>query len=119
MSNWKRVGCAADFGDEGVFGAVADDVPVAIYRVGEDIFATHDICTHGQARLSEGFLEDCLIECPLHQGLFDIRTGEPVGPPCTAPVKTFSVRLEGEDIFVDISVPGDAAQITERSDGCF
>ena len=102
MTNWVRVGAMADFGEDGVFGAEAGGAPVAVYLVGEDVFATHDICTHGFARLSEGFLEDGLIECPLHQGLFDVKTGAPAGAPCTEPVKTFPVKVDGEDILVGV-----------------
>ena len=50
---------------------------IAVFRMGEEIFALHDLCTHGHARLSEGFVENGCVECPLHQGLVDIRTGAP------------------------------------------
>ena len=100
MSDWIKVGETTDFGDEDVFGADANGTPDAVYRVGEDVFATHDICTHGMARLSEGFLEDGLIECPLHQGLFDVKTGEAAGAPCTEAVRIYPVKLDGEEIYV-------------------
>lgn len=66
---------------------------IALYLVDGEPFATDDRCTHGAARLSEGFLIDHCIECPLHQGQFDIRTGEPMCAPVTEPVRTYRVRV--------------------------
>jgi naphthalene 1,2-dioxygenase system ferredoxin subunit len=75
---------------------------VALYVVDGEFFATSDTCTHGQASLSEGYLDGHLIECPLHQGVFDIRNGEASGPPCVEPVRTYPVRIEDNVIFVGI-----------------
>ena len=103
VTDWIKVGVMADFDEDDVFGADANGTPVAVYRVDGEVFATHDICTHGRARLSEGYLEDGLIECPLHQGLFDVKTGAPAGAPCTEAVKAFPVMIEGEEIMVMIA----------------
>jgi CDP-4-dehydro-6-deoxyglucose reductase len=99
---WFDVGSRDDFGDEEVFGAMAGNMPVAVYEVDGEIYATHDICTHGLANLSDGYLEDGLIECPLHQGLFDVKTGEANGAPCVKAVQTFPVQIRGEQILVGI-----------------
>lgn len=77
---------------------------VAIYNLGGEIFATDDICTHAYASLADGYIEDGLIECPLHGGCFDIRTGEAKTPPVTDNLKTYEVRIEGDDIMV--GMPG-------------
>jgi len=53
------------------------------------------------ARLSEGFLDGDCIECPVHQALFNVKTGEAVAPPAYQPVKTFPCRIEGDDILID------------------
>ena len=91
--------------ETGVIFAAWDRFKLALYLVGDEVFATADLCTHGGARLSEGYLEDYLIECPLHQGLFDIRTGAPAGLPCTRAVRTFPTRLEGDAIIAGFPPP--------------
>jgi nitrite reductase/ring-hydroxylating ferredoxin subunit len=59
------------------------------------------VCTHGQAYLSEGWVtDDCQIECPLHAGCFDIRSGKAMGPPIEEDLRTYPVRIEAETIFV-------------------
>lgn len=70
--------------------------PIAIYRLGDAFFATDDTCSHGDASLADGFLdEDCSIECPYHAGKFDIRTGLPIALPCTEPIRAY--RIEARD----------------------
>ncbi|MEO1657730.1 MAG: non-heme iron oxygenase ferredoxin subunit [Pseudomonadota bacterium] len=102
MADWTKVGTTDDFGDDSVFGVIVGGKRIAIYSVDGAVYATDDMCSHGQASLSEGWLEDGLIECPLHQGLFDVRTGEPKGAPCTLPIATYPAKLEGTDVFVQI-----------------
>ena len=68
---------------------------IAIYGVDGQPYASDNLCTHGNARLCEGFLEGHEIECPLHQGRFDVRTGQPSCAPVTEPIKTYPVKLEG------------------------
>ena len=80
----------------------AGKLAVALYRAEDEYYASELVCTHGQASLADGYLEDFLIECPLHQGTFDIRTGEPVGAPCTIPVRTFPVKIENGVIHVEV-----------------
>lgn len=74
----------------------------ALYLVNGEVFATSNRCTHGGARLSDGYLEGHLIECPLHQGLFDIRTGEVRGPPCTRRLRVYPARLEGDSVLIGL-----------------
>lgn len=67
---------------------------IALYVVDGAYYATADLCTHGQASLADGYLEGALIECPLHQGTFDVTTGAAVGAPCTVALRTYPVKLE-------------------------
>lgn len=94
----------------GMIGCTVAGVPIALYAVAGAYYATSDICTHGQARLSDGWLEGHVIECPIHQGLFDIRTGEVKGPPCTKPVRVFEVKVQDGALMVRIEAdaPADA-----------
>ncbi len=85
---------------EGIARVQAAGQRIALYAVEGAYFATSDVCTHGQAFLSDGYLDGHLIECPLHQGLFDVRTGAPAGAPCTVAVRSFPVKVEGGVIHV-------------------
>lgn len=76
---------------------------IAIYLVGGEAFATDNLCTHGEARLCQGTLFGHEIECPRHQGRFDIRTGEATCAPAKRPLQTYPVRLEGGRVFLDLS----------------
>ena len=77
-----------------------DGRALAIYHVGGAYYATDDLCTHGDASLSEGEIEDGTILCPFHMGSFDIRTGEAVASPCYIPLKTYPVERRGDAIFL-------------------
>lgn len=94
----------SDLEDGEIFKAEIDDHgPLAIYLIGDDVFATADVCTHGEASLSEdGYVEDGQVICSWHDGAFDIRSGEPCRLPCMDPLQTFPIRIEGEDVFVDV-----------------
>jgi len=59
------------------------------------IFAPHDRCTHAKASLADGFITEGCIECPIHMGLFDVRTGRAVSAPCTIDLKVYPVRQVG------------------------
>ena len=80
-----------------------DDTVVAIYNLEGEYFATSDVCTHGQAFLSDGDIRENEIVCPFHEGSFDIRTGEPVDPPCVVPLDRYETRL-GEDGYIYITI---------------
>jgi 3-phenylpropionate/trans-cinnamate dioxygenase ferredoxin subunit len=78
------------------------DPPIAVFKTDDDqVFAIDDTCTHQDASLSEGWLEDCMIECPLHAASFDLRTGKPTGPPAKRPVRTYPVLIEDGVVYVD------------------
>lgn len=71
---------------------------VALVNVAGTIYAINDICSHAEVSLSEGEVSGCLIECWLHGSRFDVRTGEPTGPPATEPVATYAVQVAGEGL---------------------
>ncbi|MGE0799695.1 MAG: non-heme iron oxygenase ferredoxin subunit [Lautropia sp.] len=74
---------------------------VCLYNVGGTIHATDDICTHGQASLADGYIEDGEIICPLHDGRFCIADGKATGAPCTVDLKTYSVTVRDGAIMLD------------------
>ena len=73
-ANWIDALSADGLPSDDVIGVNVGGRDIALYTVGEEVFATDNICTHGHARLCDGFLEGHEIECPLHQGKFDVRT---------------------------------------------
>lgn len=75
---------------------------IAIFNLGGEFFATDDICTHAYASLSEGYVEDGFVECPLHAGRFDIKTGKAQGVPVIEDIKTFPVKVDGDNIYVEV-----------------
>src|SRR5690348_14504125 len=93
--DWRYAIEASEVDEEDVVQVVIDDLEVAIYRVDGRFYATEDVCTHGQATLSEGVVVGDVIECPLHQGRFCIRTGKPKGGPVSVPLRIFPTKVEG------------------------
>ena len=83
-----------------VMGVVVEGRDIALYNVAGEIFATDNVCTHGHARLCEGFLEGHEIECPLHQGKFDVRDGQPTCAPVTEAIRAYRVKIEGGRVFL-------------------
>ena len=88
-------------------GAAAADIEgriVAIVRTDDGtVYAVDDTCTHANVSLSEGELDGCHIECWLHGSRFDVRTGEPSGPPATVPLAVHTVKIEDDEVFVALS----------------
>ena len=75
---------------------------LALYEVDGEVFATDNRCTHGDALLSDGFLEGTVIECPFHQGRFDVCTGKAVCAPLTEDIRVYPVRIENKRIWVKL-----------------
>ena len=107
MSEWTRVAVKDDVIENMPLSITVKGKPIGLFRVGEEVFALNDICSHDHALLSTGFQDGYHIECPLHQAVFDVRTGNHLSPPAECGVQAFPVRIEGDDILVDVSkIPG-------------
>jgi nitrite reductase/ring-hydroxylating ferredoxin subunit len=78
------------------------DLILAVFNVDGSFFVTDDTCTHGPGSLSEGYLEDDVIECNFHNGQFNVRTGEVVSPPCMVPIRTYSTVVEDGKVYVEV-----------------
>lgn len=98
--NWVDALSVDELRADDVVGATAGGRAVAIYSVGGEVYASDDRCTHGNARLCDGFLEGHEIECPLHQGRFDVRDGRALCAPVADPVRVYPVRLEGGRVWL-------------------
>ena len=91
-----------------------DDVPVgearrvetnglvlAVFNLDGTFHVTDDACTHGPGSLSEGFIDGDCIECNFHQGVFNIKTGEVVQPPCIVPIRTYPAAVENGVVYIE------------------
>lgn len=101
-SNWIDTAAHSDVPDDDVIAADAGGVELALYGVDGTVYATANLCTHGHARLCDGFLDGHEIECPLHQGKFDIRNGHATCAPATDAVRVYPVKIENGRVFVDL-----------------
>ena len=99
-NHWVDAAAVDALPDDEVIGVDLDGKSLALYKVEGAVFATDNICTHGHARLCDGFLEGHEIECPLHQGKFDIRDGRALCVPLSEDIKTYPVKIEGNRVFV-------------------
>ena len=96
--------CAVDELPDGEVAVVEDGAAgrIAVFAVDGELFGLADECSHQQAWLSDGFVEGCAVECPLHSSLFDLRTGVPSGPPARQPVRTFAAAVQGDRVVVHV-----------------
>ena len=99
---WVSVASRDDVPEGEVIAITVRGQEIALYGVDGNIYATSNICTHGDARLCEGFLEGNEIECPLHQGRFDVKTGDAVLEPVTGSIQTFPVKIEDGRVLLQI-----------------
>jgi naphthalene 1,2-dioxygenase system ferredoxin subunit len=101
-TGWVKAADRGDVATGDVLGVVIGGRDIALYDLDGEVFATDNICTHAYARLSDGWLDRGEIECPLHAGRFDVRTGKATAPPCTEDLKTLPVRVVGDEIQVKL-----------------
>ena len=98
---WVRVAAAADVAEGGVIAVRLGEREIALYHLpGGEFRATDNICSHEYAQLSDGWLENGEIECPLHAARFDIRTGRALCAPAEKDIAVFEVKQEGADLML-------------------
>lgn len=101
--NWIEAASNDDVPEQGTLQVNCGSDSICLYKLGGAVYATQDECSHGSASLSEGFIvEDGLIECPLHQGSFDIKTGRAVSVPCKDDIRVYPVKIENGKVFVQV-----------------
>jgi naphthalene 1,2-dioxygenase system ferredoxin subunit len=99
---WIDIASKDDVPEEDVIGIDINAKSIALYQVDGEIFATDNICTHGNARLCDGFLEGHEIECPLHQGKFDIRNGKALCAPLAEDIRTYPLKIESNRVWIQL-----------------
>jgi nitrite reductase/ring-hydroxylating ferredoxin subunit len=100
--NVVRVCAQSEIAPETVTAYEVGDKRLAVYNIGGQFYVTDDECTHASASLADGMLEDGIIECSLHFGAFDVKTGAVKAPPCALALRTYKVLLQGNDVYVDL-----------------
>jgi nitrite reductase/ring-hydroxylating ferredoxin subunit len=95
----------ADVPEGGAFKAEPPGYVLAVFNLGGKFFVIDDACTHGPGSLSEGIVEDDVVECIFHNGAFNIITGEVVAPPCMIPVRTYRVVIADGKVCIDPEQP--------------
>lgn len=88
---------------------IEHDEPVALFNVDGTFLAVQDKCTHGDWSLADGYVDGDVVECTLHMAKFCLRTGKVCAPPATQPLKLYPVRIEGNNVLVDLSAGAVAA----------
>jgi len=101
-SNWVDAMSTDELPTDDVTGVIVEGRDIAIYTVGTDVYATDNICTHGQARLCDGFLDGHEIECPLHQGKFDVRDGRPMCEPVSEALRSYPVKVDASRVYLQL-----------------
>ena len=117
--NWVRV-CAVSNLEPGEATTLDVQPPIAVFNVDGSFYAIDDTCTHETFSLAEGYVEGTQVECALHFARFDLKTGDALCLPASVGVRTYPVKIEDDQVFVDVR--GDDQRVdfevqTRLSDG--
>jgi len=102
---FQKVANLSELEEGKIKGANVNGERIALYNIGGEILATTDVCTHAECSLAEnGLIEEDgeIVECTCHGSHFRIKTGEVTAPPAFEPLKTYKVKVEGEDVLVEV-----------------
>ena len=100
---WVTVASAKAIAECDMIGVKVGDKLIALYNIAGRIYATDNVCTHAFAVLTDGWLDGTEIECPLHAGRFDVTSGKGLGPPIPSDLKTYKVRVIGDEVQIDVA----------------
>lgn len=102
MSSWIEVCALDDIDDEDLVRFDHDGKTYAVYHVEGKVYATDGLCTHEHVHLCDGLVMEHVIECPKHNGRFDIRDGRALGAPVCINLKTYPAKVEGGQVYIQI-----------------
>ena len=106
---FERVCARSEVPEDGALRVELTDLDIAVIDFDGELYAIEDACSHAAVELSDGAVEEFdgapTIECALHGSCFDLRTGAPTNLPATEPVPVYPVRVEGDDVLVDVDAP--------------
>ena len=103
MANFVRVAGKSEIAEGACIGVRVKDKDIAVFHLpGGEFRATDNICSHEYALLTDGWMENGCIECPLHAAQFDIRTGKAMSAPADEDIAVYAVRVDGDDVLVEL-----------------
>ena len=105
MAQWILVPQAAQLEVGAMTCFVAGGQHLIVFRTAEGFFATDRRCTHQRADLARGYFDRDIIECPVHQGRFNVRTGAALSAPASVPLKTYPTRVTDGQVYVAVEPP--------------
>ncbi len=100
--SWISVCGIDDVSEDEPKAVEENDKKIGVFVIDENYFAIENVCPHAFALLTEGFIEDQTVECPLHEAIFDIQTGSLMSGPGCRDLCTYPVRVEGQDIQIQL-----------------
>jgi naphthalene 1,2-dioxygenase system ferredoxin subunit len=103
MNRWTDVAAEADLFEGAGIAVTPCGHDIALFSVDGQVFATDNLCSHGNARLCDGFIEGLEIECPFHQGRFDLKTGAATLAPASQAIKVWPVKIEAGRVWLDLT----------------
>ncbi|PRD64128.1 MocE family 2Fe-2S type ferredoxin [Malikia granosa] len=103
MNDWTDVCALDELDDEDVRRFDHAGRTYAVYRCDDRVYATDGLCTHERIHLADGFLMEHVIECPKHNGRFDIRDGRALGAPVCVNLKTYPARVQGGQVQIQLA----------------
>ncbi|MFC0397644.1 non-heme iron oxygenase ferredoxin subunit [Paraburkholderia rhizosphaerae] len=102
MTQWLDTAAFDEIADEDVMRFDHDGHTYAIYRVEDNVYASDGLCTHEHVHLSDGLVMGHVIECPKHNGRFDVRDGRPLCAPVCEKLKTYPAKVESGRILIEV-----------------
>ena len=102
VENWIEVAKSDGVKPGEMVGAKVDGADIAVYNIDGKFYATSNVCTHAFALLTDGFLDGDVVECPLHAGAFDVKSGKAVCAPATEDIKSYPTRIAGDAVEIQI-----------------
>ncbi len=103
MSNWTDVAAEADLFEGAGIPVSTNGHDIALFSLEGEVFAIDNLCSHGNAKLCDGFVEGHNVECPFHQAQFNLRDGSVSCGPATEPVKSWPVKIEDGRVFLQLA----------------
>lgn len=108
--NWHVVASTADIPEGEALAVNVEGREIALYNLDGTFYATGDICTHARASLADGFVHGDCVECPLHEGVFHIPSGEPRSGPVSKPIPVYPIKVEAGSVLVEVPAECEAVR---------
>lgn len=103
MNDWTDVCALDEIDDEDVRRFDHAGNTYALYRYQDRVYATDGLCSHERVHLADGLVMEHVIECPKHNGRFDIRDGRALGAPVCVNLKTYPARIHGGQVQIQLA----------------